>query len=199
MNVINTLFNDNIDVAWNSLGREFLKEIIPHDVAQKKCKALFNAAFDSRSNNEDVKLWIKELEKYFPSFNEADGFQCPRHPPNIQAPAVSSIRAGIMDHFQQMCADLKKRFKAFHFFEKTLKLFEGSEEERTCPICLEDDIPLRGLSVTPCAHVFCNSCMRGHLKLQNTCPTCRQPVELKDLQNLCLEIKESRKAEEARK
>ena len=49
--------------------------------------------------------------------------------------------------------------------------------EITCAICCSDDI----FQVLPCSHHFHTECIRQWLKLHNTCPNCREPVQNKSL------------------
>ncbi|KAI5816691.1 hypothetical protein BZA77DRAFT_311647 [Pyronema omphalodes] len=63
-----------------------------------------------------------------------------------------------------------------------------------CIICMEDE-PV-DLSVTPCGHMFCNSCLYNAIKttlaapnkVHGKCPVCRGKVAIKDI--IILEVKE---------
>lgn len=43
-----------------------------------------------------------------------------------------------------------------------------------CPICYE---PIENAVVSPCKHVFCNTCMMRHVKESFACPICRDNVQ----------------------
>ena len=49
------------------------------------------------------------------------------------------------------------------------------EKNKTCPICLEEDIS--EVSQLKCDHMYCDSCIRTWLKENNCCPLCRFVVE----------------------
>lgn len=42
-----------------------------------------------------------------------------------------------------------------------------------CPICLEK-MAVTALVITPCSHLFCDTCLLDHLKRNATCPICRE-------------------------
>lgn len=50
-----------------------------------------------------------------------------------------------------------------------------------CSICLE--VPLRPM-ITPCDHLFCDTCIQRALISQDSCPNCRSPCGLFDTRRL---------------
>ena len=56
-----------------------------------------------------------------------------------------------------------------------------SLEPLQCPVCMDPLRDLRGrkeVKVTPCGHLFCNTCLDRAFKLKDQCPTCRKKVTL---------------------
>jgi hypothetical protein len=49
--------------------------------------------------------------------------------------------------------------------------------EDSCPICLSDEIDNK--IETKCRHTFCNDCLNEWIRLDNTCPICRQHSPIK--------------------
>lgn len=77
------------------------------------------------------------------------------------------------------------------FFDKVLAAMqgEGSEEHRSCSVCLDDDIPCEELSITACAHVFHSDCIREVAIKFSNCPECRQRLDVhKDITPLVSEL-----------
>ncbi|CAJ1351070.1 unnamed protein product [Effrenium voratum] len=68
--------------------------------------------------------------------------------------------------------------RSLQFFERTLAAARGeaSAEERSCSICLEEDLQEEELSITVCAHVFHSSCLQEVVKHFGTCPVCRHKL-----------------------
>lgn len=56
-------------------------------------------------------------------------------------------------------------------------LFSGSPYPDCCPICMEEwqDVNT-GIVLTPCFHVFHETCLGGWFKQHTHCPTCRWDV-----------------------
>jgi len=75
------------------------------------------------------------------------------------------------------------------FFSSQLRALEGEGAERSCSICMAEDVPLTELSITVCAHVFHLSCLRDWLNVQKCCPLCRRaPLTLRDVSILPSEL-----------
>ncbi|KAI5951962.1 RAD5 [Candida jiufengensis] len=62
------------------------------------------------------------------------------------------------------------------------KLYDVIKEENECSICTTSPIPQNELTITPCGHTFCFSCILEHLDFQSDsnrpklCPNCREPI-----------------------
>lgn len=62
------------------------------------------------------------------------------------------------------------------------KLYDCVKPENECSICTTSPIPINELTITPCGHTFCFSCILEHLDFQlelkrdKQCPNCREPI-----------------------
>lgn len=77
------------------------------------------------------------------------------------------------------------------FFKRTVRALadnEGGPEARSCAVCMEDDIPLTKLAITPCAHAFCTECLTETVKKFKSCSVCRTPLQPDDVRPLSEEI-----------
>jgi len=63
-----------------------------------------------------------------------------------------------------------------------------SAENRSCTVCLEEDLPLTRLAITPCAHMFCVECLKMTISMFSSCSICRQPLTMKDIRPLEMEL-----------
>jgi len=61
--------------------------------------------------------------------------------------------------------------------DNSKSIIEAWTNEKGCPICLIEDIDNK--IETKCHHAFCNDCLNEWLRLDNTCPLCRQPSPVK--------------------
>jgi len=87
---------------------------------------------------------------------------------------------------------------SFEFFKRMVKSLadNADPEARTCSVCMEDDLPLDRLAITPCAHSFCTECLRATVEKFKACSICRQTLSLKDIHPIAREL-HSIKPEEA--
>lgn len=85
--------------------------------------------------------------------------------------------------------ELRDSFGSLQFYRQALAALTSDStvrdvEARSCSICLEDDLPLARLAITPCAHTFCLPCAQS---LQS-CAICRQPLSKKDITPVAAEL-----------
>jgi len=81
--------------------------------------------------------------------------------------------------------------KSKRFFERALSAARGEApaEQRSCSVCLDEDIPVEQLSITLCAHVFHTECILEVAKKLGNCPHCRHKLDpQKDITCLSLEL-----------
>lgn len=84
---------------------------------------------------------------------------------------------------------LSDALRSLMFFKAQLATLQGSGVERSCSVCMEEDIPLNELAITSCAHTFHLACLREWLKQQRRCPTCRYaPLTLRHVSGLASEL-----------
>jgi len=86
--------------------------------------------------------------------------------------------------------DLKDAMASLEFFQRTVAaLAQGeSPDSRSCCVCLEDDLALEKIAITPCAHTFCIDCLRLTVRQQKQCSICRQVLAEKDIRPLLSEL-----------
>eukprot|EP00439_Symbiodinium_sp_Y106_P051898 s5187_g6.t3 len=80
--------------------------------------------------------------------------------------------------------------RSLQFFQRTLAAARGeaSSEQRSCSICLEEDLNEEDLSITTCAHVFHTACLQEVVKKFGTCPECRHKLGKSDVTRLAKEL-----------
>jgi len=70
---------------------------------------------------------------------------------------------------------------------------EASADQRSCSICLDDDIPREELSITSCAHIFHTACIAEVVAKMGCCPLCRKRLDAaRDLTALAAEVQPER-------
>ncbi|CAJ1340948.1 unnamed protein product [Effrenium voratum] len=75
------------------------------------------------------------------------------------------------------------------FFRRTVAaMAKGKPEDRSCSVCMEDDLPLQKLAITPCAHTFCIACLRETVDKFSKCSLCQRPLSQKDVRALVAEL-----------
>lgn len=55
-----------------------------------------------------------------------------------------------------------------------------TEQQETCSICMERVCGV----ILPCAHLFCSTCIRNHLRSSEQCPVCRHPTTAAQLKGI---------------
>ena len=84
-------------------------------------------------------------------------------------------------------AQLSTHLKERAFLEATTREILQEGAAWTCSICLQEsrcsqELPTR--AITPCAHVFCEDCLRRAVARSDACPTCRATVSDRSLRTL---------------
>ncbi|KAI5960598.1 RAD5 [Candida pseudojiufengensis] len=88
-----------------------------------------------------------------------------------------------MKKFLKSVKEQSKQFLNDTEVKQTMyKLYDVIKEENECSICTTSPIPQSELTITPCGHTFCISCILEHLDFQSDsnrpklCPNCREPI-----------------------
>lgn len=99
---------------------------------------------------------------------------------------VDQVTGGVLEGL----AEIRAATASLDFFERTLAALAGgaTTEQRSCCVCLEDDIALDKLAITPCAHMFCIDCLKLTVNSFKQCSVCRQALTLKDIQPVSMEL-----------
>ncbi|CAE7582128.1 RAD5 [Symbiodinium sp. CCMP2456] len=84
--------------------------------------------------------------------------------------------------------------RSLQFFQRTLAAARGeaSSAQRSCSICLEEDLNEEDLSITTCAHVFHTTCLQEVVKKFGNCPECRHKLGKSDVTRLAKELQAPR-------
>jgi SNF2 family DNA or RNA helicase len=67
---------------------------------------------------------------------------------------------------------------------------EGSSEDLTCSICLEDSDP-NLIGVTICGHIYCYECILQAVRTTGKCAYCRKALQIQDIHKVSLEKKQN--------
>jgi len=87
--------------------------------------------------------------------------------------------------------ELHEAGSSMDFFKRTVAaLAKGKPEDRICNVCMEEDLPLARLAITPCAHAFCIGCLRESVAKFSKCSLCQRPLQQKDVRPLVSELEE---------
>lgn len=103
-----------------------------------------------------------------------------------EAQEAARVQENALAH---LLAALDASQRSLAFFRSQLHALQGSDQARTCSICMDEDIPLKDLAITFCAHTFHVACIRSWLDSQNRCPMCNHsPLAMKDVSSLSAEL-----------
>jgi len=94
---------------------------------------------------------------------------------------------------EELLQELVLALKSFDFFSRTVRLLKEDPKERCCLVCLEEDLPLPRLAITPCAHIFCHDCLRAQVAKFGACSVCRTKLPTGSVVPLTLEIEAAEK------
>eukprot|EP00434_Breviolum_minutum_P001498 symbB.v1.2.001321.t1/scaffold57.1/size370615/30 len=94
---------------------------------------------------------------------------------------------------EKMLISQGKEQVSMDFFRRTVAaLATGKPEDRNCSVCMEEDLPLQKLAITPCAHTFCLGCLKDIVAKFSKCSLCQRPLHAKDVRPLVNELEESK-------
>jgi|UniRef100_A0A6C0DX19 hypothetical protein len=84
-----------------------------------------------------------------------------------------------IDHFLKIY-NISKKGESTEYKEEIIREYWEKNGIGDCPICLER-IEATFLVITPCLHLFCDTCLLEHLKKNESCPICRQTCIYNDI------------------
>eukprot|EP00931_Biecheleriopsis_adriatica_P092385 TRINITY_DN66193_c0_g1_i1.p1 TRINITY_DN66193_c0_g1~~TRINITY_DN66193_c0_g1_i1.p1 ORF type:complete len:1171 (+),score=242.51 TRINITY_DN66193_c0_g1_i1:41-3514(+) len=104
----------------------------------------------------------------------------------LHPPGEDELKLLLKHQAEEQLENFKELVEAkssLDFLRQTLRLLKdkASPQERACAVCLEEDLPLPQLAITPCSHVFCLSCLTETVKAFQACSICRSRLELRDI------------------
>ncbi|CAE8736565.1 unnamed protein product [Polarella glacialis] len=91
----------------------------------------------------------------------------------------------------QNLVELNEASASLDFFQRTLKALAADSarpEDRSCTVCMEDNLPLAKLAITPCAHTFCIDCLAATVEKFGHCSICRRTLTKRDVRPLVAEL-----------
>ena len=56
------------------------------------------------------------------------------------------------------------------------KKIKRANETKNCPICYNEVEGVLNVCVTSCGHKFCLTCMTKSIKINDSCPVCREQI-----------------------
>lgn len=105
------------------------------------------------------------------------------------APRGEPARRALRDALPRLAGLLNDACRSLQFYRAQLRgVTGGSREEEECPVCLEPMSEIKNLAILPCAHIFHTACARAVLQQQQKCPNCQQPVQLKEISAMVMEL-----------
>lgn len=80
------------------------------------------------------------------------------------------------------------------FLQAQLQLLDNEGALQQCAFCLDENVSITALAITPCAHVFHRDCLKEAIRTNNLCPMCRCQVLPAQVYSVCEEIKAEKAA-----
>eukprot|EP00930_Biecheleria_cincta_P090941 TRINITY_DN8043_c0_g1_i4.p1 TRINITY_DN8043_c0_g1~~TRINITY_DN8043_c0_g1_i4.p1 ORF type:complete len:399 (-),score=60.07 TRINITY_DN8043_c0_g1_i4:127-1323(-) len=110
--------------------------------------------------------------------------------------ARDTLEKLVAEHAKEMANHVEMLHEAtasLDFFRRVVSSLtessEASTEARSCSVCLDEDLPLAKLAITPCAHTFCLSCLRAIVAEKGECSVCRFKLKSQDIRACISELK----------
>jgi len=207
------LLEQKLTAKAKSANKKWLREVDQvqetlkaDDSGKLVCKEFADEV--SLAKKEDSQLWLQCLDGHRPRDEE---LLCLLGPNDQQrgcfeqwvAFQASKVEEKVLLRLleaqgKEQAQNLKEVHEAassLDFFRRTVAAVGGgSPEERICTVCLEEDLPLAKLAITPCAHAFCMDCLHQTVEKFGACSICRRKLTKKDVQPLAVELEASKAA-----
>ena len=90
----------------------------------------------------------------------------------------------LINHLTKRCVIYIKKYRNL----KSITITSDDEENllNDCPICLEQYIKKDKIIELSCNHIFHKKCIKEWIKDNNTCPQCRENIEIKSVETSLL-------------
>jgi len=175
------LLQSEKDVVEKNLQNELSSKLSEKDEAYQQAleqqKSSLETAMRDKENEKNTlvaQLQAKEglLEKYKSVEENQKQLEC----------CLQELRAEIDEKDKEL--DKQKEFTKKVECDAKQHVIQTMEDEFTCIICQELFIDATTL---PCAHSFCELCLRLWLKKKKTCPVCRRKLKVKAFRSVVLD------------
>ncbi|CAE7233347.1 mus-41 [Symbiodinium sp. CCMP2456] len=188
--------------GWRSALEKAKEALISAgDAAKPFCEELDRELL--AAEREDREQWLRCLDGHKPSSEELLQFLGPEGPkrgcleewkgllegPQIEARALERLLLAQANEQAQNLRELHEAETSMDFFRRTVAALGGTKpEDRSCSVCLEENLPAQKMAITPCAHAFCINCLREAVEKFGRCSLCQRSLSLRDVQPLVAEI-----------
>lgn len=115
----------------------------------------------------------------------------------VGAENLAVLVEGQLREHRDRVQELRSAIRSKVFFARTVAALveNGARQARSCSVCLDDDLPLARLAITPCAHTYCVDCLRLTVAKFHQCSICRQRLTEKECRRVALEVDVAKPAE----
>ncbi|CAE7384450.1 DNA repair protein rad5 [Symbiodinium microadriaticum] len=188
--------------AWQSALEKAKEALVgAGDAAKPFCEELDRELL--AAEREDREQWLRCLDGHKPSSEELLQFLGPEGPkrgcleewkgmlegPQIEARVLERLLLAQANEQAQNLRELHEAETSMDFFRRTVAALGGTKpEDRSCSVCLEENLPAQKMAITPCAHAFCINCLREAVEKFGRCSLCQRSLSLRDVQPLVAEL-----------
>ncbi|CAE7453839.1 Ttf2 [Symbiodinium natans] len=188
--------------AWQTTLQNAKETLLSEgDAAKPFCEELDRELLAARS--EDSEQWLLALDGHKPRSEELLVFLGPEGPkrgcleewrallegPPVEAKVLERLLLAQSTEQAQNLREFYESATSMDFFRRTVAALGGTKpEDRSCSVCLEDNLPVQKMAITPCAHAFCISCLREAVEKFAKCSLCQRNLSLRDVQPLVAEM-----------
>ena len=85
----------------------------------------------------------------------------------------------LVDEQLRNLAELRDAISSDHYFQKVITAI-SEDSEKSCSVCMDENIPLHRLAITTCGHTFCKECLSATIQTFGRCGLCKQQLRAKD-------------------
>jgi len=108
----------------------------------------------------------------------------------VGSPALKALVDTIVKEVLEALEEFREAVSSLDFFDRMVSALADNTapQARSCCVCLDDDLPLDKLAITPCAHTFCMDCLKMTVEKFKSCSICRQSLSIKDIRAVSVEL-----------